>query len=77
MSTIAIPVDALKVEHDLALAAGYLANEGYQAGLTQAQVDEVHDGIVAIGVMQAMCGTLRHLSAFDLTLELTLAEAGR
>lgn len=66
---VTVDLDAVGIEHRLAVVVGYLGDVGYQETLTDEQVREVHEGIVTIAVMQAMCGTLRRVGRLQLTLE--------
>jgi hypothetical protein len=64
-----VPLDAAGIFQRLAVVSGYLGDAGYQAGLTDEQVREIHDGIQSIAAVQAMCGTLQRVGTLQLTLE--------
>ncbi len=65
---LTVDLDAAGIEQRLAIVAGYLAAAGYRAGLTDAQIIEVHEGIGTLAALQAMCGTLRRVGTLQLTL---------
>ncbi len=76
MVTVDIELDAAGIERRLAVVCGYLADAGYQANLTAQQVVEIHEGIVTLAALQAMCATLRRLGSLRLTVKPRAADGG-